>query len=451
MIAPLAKASVAQIDGIPEFHRLQQRFPVRFPFLLESVADCGRYDLLLAEPGETLSLRLSPDQPPDAKTGDFFAALSAAVAGERCDPQPELPFCGGWFIFLGYESAAAIEPVLQLPGSPYALPDALAVRCRGALIRDHLSGTVWAVSERGARGIDELRAAACLQEERPLPCDAPPRLQHLEEPPPERFLRGVERIQEYLRAGDVFQVNLSRRWIAHCQGLLDPAALYQRLRRANPAPFAGLMHWQGLSVLSSSPERLISVDQGRVETRPIAGTHPRSAVELTDRAQRDDLVRSLKERAEHIMLLDLERNDLGRICRTGSVHVGDLMQVESYAHVHHIVSSVRGELRADVAVGDILKAVFPGGTITGCPKVRAMQIIAELEGSGRGPYTGSMGYLSRCGRMDLNILIRTLVIQPGRVALSAGAGIVADSDPWTELAETRAKAMGPLLALGIGG
>ncbi|MCC5869764.1 MAG: chorismate-binding protein, partial [Gammaproteobacteria bacterium] len=205
------------------------------------------------------------------------------------------------------------------------------------------------------------------------------------------------------------------------------------------------------SIISSSPERLLSVRDGRVNTRPIAGTRPRDALEHTDRQLRRALHRSPKERAEHVMLIDLERNDLGRICIAGSVVVDEFMVLESYAHVHHIVSNVSGRLRRGVTPGEAIAAVFPGGTITGCPKVRCMEIIAQLEGQPRGPYTGSMGYLNRDGSMDLNILIRTLVKQQRTVELRAGAGIVADSLPARELAETRAKARGLLLALGVPG
>jgi anthranilate synthase component 1 len=185
-----------------------------------------------------------------------------------------------------------------------------------------------------------------------------------------------------------------------------------------------------------------------VQTRPIAGTHARLHDAQEDARQRVGLLASLKERAEHLMLIDLERNDLGRVCIPGSVEVSELMAIESYAHVHHIVSNVRGRLRPEVGPGQVLRAVFPGGTISGCPKIRAMQIIAELEGVGRGPYTGAMGYLSRCGRMDTNILIRSLICEGDQVSLRAGAGIVADSQPRSELMETRAKARGLLLALG---
>ncbi|MGB9330381.1 MAG: chorismate-binding protein, partial [Steroidobacteraceae bacterium] len=226
------------------------------------------------------------------------------------------------------------------------------------------------------------------------------------------------------------------------------AALYRRLCAANPAPFAALAQWQGVGIVSSSPERLVRVIGRHVDTRPIAGTRPRSRRPGDDAREMTELAAHPKERAEHIMLIDLERNDLGRVCEAGSVRVDELMTIESYTHVHHIVSNVSGVLRADVTPVGALRAVFPGGTITGVPKFRCMQIIAELEGAGRGAYTGSLGYLTLDGRLDVNILIRTMTLQGEALQFRAGAGIVADSDPARELEETRAKARGLLAALG---
>jgi anthranilate synthase component 1 len=269
----------------------------------------------------------------------------------------------------------------------------------------------------------------------------------LSEENPWRYLQGVERIKNYIVEGDVFQVNLSRVWQGRSDAALQPADIYQRLCENNPAPFAGLALIDDAAVISSSPERLVKVNKGRVETRPIAGTRPRSTQAAGDHAVKEELLAHPKERAEHIMLIDLERNDLGRVCVPGSVKVDELMVLESYAHVHHIVSNVSGELRDGVTPGEVIRAVFPGGTITGCPKVRCMEIIAELEGEGRGAYTGAMGYLNHNGDMDLNILIRTITQNGQQIQLRAGAGIVADSVPEKELDETRAKARGLLLAL----
>ncbi len=443
-------------------HRLD---PQRYPFLLESLAHdtaAGRYDLLLASPQEHLQLRdgqlqhknLSIPGLSISPEDDFFAVLDHWVAQlPVVEPENDLPFSGGWFLLLGYEAAATIEPSLALPTTPHRLPDALAVRCPAGISRDHRSKTCTLVAETPdlLRSLENDCRKIGMQHHRSEMTDNIPRVSaSVTESDPERFLTGVRRVLEYLHAGDIFQTNLSRAW----QGQLPAAEtyldLYQRLRTSNPAPFAGLAYWQGSAVLSSSPERLLTIDKGVAQTRPIAGTHARMADITQDQQQGQRLIADLKERAEHLMLIDLERNDLGRVCIPGSVDVDELMVLVSYRHVHHIVSNLRGRLRSGVGAGAALRAVFPGGTITGCPKVRAMQIIAELEAEGRGPYTGGMGYLSRCGRLDTNILIRTVICEGRDFTLRAGAGIVADSDPQTELAETRAKARGMLQALGGG-
>jgi len=429
-----------EVEGHLDLFALHRRYPQRYPFLLESAADhprSGRYDLLFAFPA-------------DARIGAaaVFAHLAADWERTRTAPSGDLPFIGGWFLLLGYEAAAVLEPRLRLPESPYALPDALAVRCTAAAIRDRQAGRIILIAEQDTAQLDQLERDVVEARSAPIAHDEPFILASLSEDAPQRYVEGVQRIQDYLRAGDAFQVNLSRGWQGRiAQG--NAASLYAQLRSRNPAPFAGMACWEGSAVVSSSPERLISVSDGWAQTRPIAGTRPRSSDVDADSALRGGLIRSLKERAEHVMLLDLERNDLGRVCVPGTVEVDELMSIESYAHVHHIVSNVRGRLRRDQTPVDALRAVFPGGTITGCPKLRVMEIIAELEGVGRGPYTGAMGYLSRCGRMDTNILIRSLIVEGERLAFRAGGGIVADSRPEAELGETRAKARGLLAALGV--
>jgi anthranilate synthase component 1 len=362
-----------------------------------------------------------------------------------------LPFAGGWALYLGYELAQEIEPRLQLPRTP--LPwVAFALRTPCALIHELGSDRVLAVGEEGSEELLALIAAdAGAAAGRADPPDTL-EFRSVHEEDPGAFLARVARAKEYVSAGDIYQANLSRPWSVEIAGA-NPgagaaAALYRRLREANPAPFAALAQWRGAGVICSSPERLVRVRGRRIETRPIAGTRPRSRRPGGDAVEIPELVMHPKERAEHIMLVDLERNDLGRLCEPGSVHVDELMHIESYAHVHHIVSNVTGTLRADVTPIDAVRAVFPGGTITGCPKFRCMQIIAELEGAGRGAYTGSLGYLSRDGQLDLNILIRTMSLTGTALGFRAGAGIVADSDPERELEETRAKARGLLRALG---
>jgi anthranilate synthase component 1 len=324
------------------------------------------------------------------------------------------------------------------------VPTALALRCPAAIIVDHARGRTLLVAEAGR---EELLAMLARDLDAAEPFDAamPARIE-IGEDPPHEFLEGVEDVHEHLRAGDVFQVNLSRAWRARCARAPRPADLYAALRRANPAPFAGLLQHGDWAIASSSPERLVEVRGDLAQTRPIAGTRPRASGD-DDASRIRELVGHPKERAEHVMLIDLERNDLGRICVPGSVVVDELMTVESYAHVHHIVSNVRGRLRAGITPGQVVRAVFPGGTITGCPKVRCMQIIADIERAGRGAYTGSFGYLDRNGDLDLNILIRTLTIHGRDIVFRAGAGIVADSDAQRELEETRAKARGLLRAL----
>ncbi|MGH8447522.1 MAG: aminodeoxychorismate synthase component I [Solimonas sp.] len=446
------RAELTTAVDLLALHRQQPRL---FPFLLQSVAghpQSGRWDVLFAFPQQALQLGpdgLSGDVPGMADAPDFFAALDRWAAAEgplaAASEDEALPFCGGWFLYLGYEAARHVEPRLRLPVSPFALPDALAVRCPAAIVRDRQRQRTILVAEQGQAQLDEL-----LRHVRDVPATAPAAsvAAQVREEEAGRYLSGVARVLDYLRAGDVFQVNLSRRWDATIGAGVGPADLYEQLQQRNPAPFAGLMRWGDAAVVSSSPERLLQIDGRLAQTRPIAGTRRRGIDADEDTRLKTVLRENLKERAEHVMLLDLERNDLGRVCVPGSIEVNELMTLESYAHVHHIVSNVRGQLRDGVGPGAALKAVFPGGTITGCPKVRVMEIIAELEGEGRGPYTGAIGYLSRDGRLDTNILIRTMVWQPGRVSLRAGAGIVVDSQPQAELQETRAKARGLLLALG---
>jgi anthranilate synthase component 1 len=282
----------------------------------------------------------------------------------------------------------------------------------------------------------------------PSPLPAVPELQDLHEDAPETFLAGVARIQEYIRAGDVFQVNLSRGWRAAFASPVPAAALFARLMQKNPAPFSALLQMDEWAIVSSSPERLVRLGgDGVLETRPIAGTHPRSEDADEDAALRARLHAHPKERAEHVMLVDLERNDLGRVCEPGSVEVAALMEIASYRHVHHIESTIRGRLRSGMRVFDALRAVFPGGTITGCPKVRTMQIIRELEQTPRRCYTGSVGYINHDGSFDFNILIRSFLLCGRELSFRAGAGIVADSVATRELEETRAKARGLLRAL----
>ena len=254
----------------------------------------------------------------------------------------------------------------------------------------------------------------------------------------EQYMDIVKRAKEYIAAGDIFQANISLRVSADI-GDIKPWSLYKILRSINPSPFAGYIDFGDYQIVSSSPERLLKVKGGVIETRPIAGTRPRGRDMKEDELMRAELLLNEKERAEHIMLIDLERNDIGRVSDYGSVHVDELMITEDYSHVIHIVSNVKGNLASGKTCFDAIKAAFPGGTITGVPKVRCMEIIDELEPVSRGPYTGSFGYIGFSGSMDLNIVIRTFVIKDGFAYVQAGAGIVADSDPEKEYYESLKK------------
>jgi anthranilate synthase component 1 len=439
------------ISGPDELRKLHQLFPDRYPYLLQSTArggELGRFDILFAFPGESLVLqrRCELSGHHQSKQTEFLPALDAWWSEERIAAgENDLPFHGGWFIYLGYELAAEIEPSLQLHDDPL-LPTAFAVRCPAAIIYDHANRDCSLVFENESesyttqiqRDIKQLGSRQAELDSHTV---------KVTDDDPDQFTTAVTSAKKFIAAGDVYQANLSRQWSVEVPENLSSASLYGSLCAANPGPFAGIARWQGTSIISSSPERLISVRNGVISTRPIAGTRRRGEDDDTDEDLSNELFAHPKERAEHVMLIDLERNDLGRVCKAGTVEVDEMMVLESYAHVHHIVSNVRGELRDDVTPGQAIAAVFPGGTITGCPKVRCMQIIDELELASRGAYTGSFGYLNRDGSLDLNILIRTMVKQGNEVTFRAGAGIVADSEPQAELDETRAKAEGLLRAL----
>ena len=450
---PQSPVTVRVLDWYGDLLPLHEANPERYPYLLESAANGARharYDILFAFPGERLTLDSAGLLAGPGGSEAFLPALDERWRREFTPSQGtcRLPFTGGWFIFLGYELAGEIEPHLELPAAPDRLPTAFVTRIPAAIIRDHQNRQTFLVAERGHEAdVEQLASDLELVAGQSSAIESCIRLAAIVEEPPQRYLQAVERVKQYVIDGDIFQANLSRLWSGNCPDGIGAAQLYRSLRRNNAAPFAGLACFNDMTIVSSSPERLVAVRDGIVETRPIAGTRPRDEVQVRDLANSSELIAHPKERAEHVMLIDLERNDLGRVCVPGSIEVNELMVLESFAHVHHIVSNVRGRLRPEVTPGEIIRALFPGGTITGCPKVRCMEIIAELEGVGRGAYTGSMGYLNRDGSMDLNILIRTMVVGDGRLSFRAGAGIVADSVPQRELEETRAKARGLLLAL----
>lgn len=405
----------------------------RYPFLLESVNhnQDNRYSILFAHPTKQIVLN-------DLDEFDFLDELKSSI-----DIQPiksDLPFSGGWFVYLSYELIGQIEPILKDDLHFGDQPVAIAVQIPTAIVVDHLKDKTYLLDQFD----DQVRIDQVLSDIEQLGDIVDMPIQgKLSWEEDAKFISGVKSSRDYIKAGDVFQVNLSRQWQYELSTDITSTQIYQALKRSNPAPFSALAQFGGFSIISSSPERLFSVDGDQVETRPIAGTHPRGSGEEDERLKAQ-LINHPKEQAEHIMLLDLERNDLGRVCEYGSVHVNEIMTLESYPYVHHIVSNIKGKLRQGTTIKDLVRALFPGGTITGCPKVRCMQIIAELEQMPRQAYTGSLGYVSSNGKMDFNILIRTITKQNNSLTLRAGAGIVFDSIAERELEETKHKAEGVL-------
>ena len=405
----------------------------RYPFLLESVNhnQANRYSILFAHPTEKIILN-------NLDEFDFLSTLESSI--DTPTIQSDLPFTGGWFVYLSYELIGQIEPVLKHDLHSGDQLVAIAVKIPTAIIIDHTDDQAYLLDQfDDQERIDQVLADI----EHLNKVEAITIKGALSWEEENKFLSGVERSRDYIVAGDVFQVNLSRQWQYQLDTKVTPVQIYQALKRSNPAPFSALAQFEDFSIISSSPERLFSVDGDQVETRPIAGTHPRGSGEEDERLK-VQLINHPKEQAEHIMLLDLERNDLGRVCEYGSVHVNEIMTLESYPYVHHIVSNIKGRLRANIGIKALVRALFPGGTITGCPKIRCMQIIAELEQMPRQAYTGSLGYISSNDKMDFNILIRTITQQNNTLTLRAGAGIVFDSVAERELEETKHKAEGVL-------
>lgn len=403
----------------------------RYPFLLESVNhnDNNRYSILFAFPGKSIVLDNFSDF-------NFLSELEKQFKLNNL--KTNLPFSGGWFVYLSYELIGQIEPILSEELHSSELPIAYAVKIPSAIIIDHQLNTTYLIDQDN----DQNRIDTILSDIdaiKPIPKAGV--LGELDQENEDKFLSGVKACLDYIVAGDVFQVNLSRQWQYKLTKEIDSTIIYYALKNSNPAPFSALIQYENFSIVSSSPERLFSVQDGILQTRPIAGTFPRGQGS-EDEAQKEGLISHPKEIAEHVMLLDLERNDMGRVCEYGSVFVNEVMTLETYPYVHHIVSNIKGKLKERVTIKGIVQALFPGGTITGCPKVRCMQIISELEQMPRGPYTGSLGYLSQDGKMDFNILIRSFVHTGKKLTFRAGAGIVYDSIPERELAETKHKAAG---------
>lgn len=456
------------LHGNPNITALSKLKPEYYPYALISTSlstgktGNSRFSILFAYPQNKLTLdhnfvlvndtglSLNNSNKFLDALGQWFHALE--VGREETTIDTGLPFTGGWFIYLSYELAAEIEPCLSLPKNRSSVPVAQAIRCPAAIVVDHDKNTCTAIAENEyAYLLDEIAkdfSDISLASNTSNPGGTEGiSITEVYESDPDTYLDKINIIKKYIKDGDIFQANLSRPWritLGNLHNKPDDVELFEALSKSNPGSFSALVKLDQATVISSSPERLVRSINNTVETRPIAGTRPRSDNNLIDEDLAKELLEHPKERAEHIMLIDLERNDLGRICIPGTINVNELMVVESYKHVHHIVSNIKGTLRRHITPAEVIKAVFPGGTITGCPKVRCMEILAEMEMEPRGAYTGSVGYINRNGNMDLNILIRTLVREGNTINFRAGGGIVADSIPLSELNETRAKAKGLL-------
>ena len=424
----------------------------------------GRYSFITADPFDWLRSRGKDDNP--------FPRLTECLTRWRTETLPGLPpFQGGVAGLFGYDLCHHIERLPRPMSDEFALPDLAAGCYDWVLAFDHRAKGAWIIStglpetepwRRQVRAVKRLRAirrqlqtasAAELSDTGPVlplsflcpqyPLSILPWLTSNFDRPTYRDT--IRRAIEYVHAGDCFQVNIAQRLLYPTT--MGPLELYGRLRERNAAPFAGLFDLGGAVVASASPERFLRAEDGEIETRPIKGTRPRGTTPEEDQARAAELLASAKDRAENVMIIDLLRNDLGRVCEYGSVRVSSVCRLESYRTVHHLVSEVRGRLRSGLGLVDLLRAAFPGGSVTGAPKVRAMEIIAELEPTARGPYCGALGYLGFDGTMDTNILIRTFTMSQGWIQFPVGGGIVADSDPEHEYEETLHKAEGLVRAL----
>lgn len=453
-----------------------------FPLFLDSAMShptLGRYSYITGDPFAFLRCRRASWDwtiPPHAvpARADALTTLQRTLALFRAETVPGLPpFQGGAAGLFGYDLCHQIERLPRPRFDEFHTPDLAVGFYDWVFAYDHLAERGWLIStgfpeldlvrrrERARRRMRQARAwltrgrreevdtrrftrpqATIRCSQGPMP-QAPGLTSNFSKP---AFLDAVRRAVEYVHAGDCFQVNVAQRLLYPCRE--HPLRLFGRLREQNPAPFSGYFDLGDFVIASSSPERFLEVNShGAIETRPIKGTRPRANDPVTDRANAEELQRSAKDRAENIMIVDLLRNDLGRVCEYGSIEVPSLCQVESYRTVHHLVSVVRGRLRKGKDAVDLLRAAFPGGSVTGAPKIRAMEIIAELEPTARGPYCGSLGFIGFDGAMDTNILIRTFTIGKGWVQFPVGGGIVADSVPEQEYQETLHKAEGMIRAL----
>jgi anthranilate synthase component 1 len=445
---------------VSAFLKLRALAPGEPAFLLESADQgqrVGRWSFIGFRPRAVLRWELSDG-------GDPYALAAERVALFNQAPMLDAPpFTGGAVGYFGYDLVRAVEPLGDPPPDPLGLPDMALMLSDALVVFDHLKHTVTIIAnadlqaepdverayEQAARTIGEVRSELAGPVPRGelgprLPRELPEFHSNMEQG---RFEGMVERIVEYIFAGDAFQVVPSQRWSA--QVPVEAFSIYRGLRAVNPSPYMYFLDFGDFQVAGASPEPLLTVNGRHVSTKPIAGTRPRGASPEEDRRIAAELLADEKERAEHVMLVDLGRNDLGRVCEYGSVTVDELMEIESYSHVMHIVSSVSGTLRGDVGPMDALRSVLPAGTLSGAPKVRAMQIIDELEPVKRGGYGGAIGYLSYAGDLDTAIHIRTVVVKDGVAHIQAGGGTVADAKPDYEYEESVAKSKAAMRAIAL--
>jgi len=453
---------------VSAFLKLRSLAPGEPAFLLESADQgqrVGRWSFIGFRPRAVVRWSLADGGDPYALAAAHVAAFDQAPMDDEGAGVP--PFTGGAVGFFGYDLVRAVEPLGPAPGGPdgdpLGLPDLALMLSDALVIFDHLKHTVTilANADLQAQPDVELAYAAALstiEQVRevlagPVPRAEPRPVQERALPEfrsnmtRERFEAMVSRVIEYIYAGDAFQVVPSQRWSAPVP--VEAFSIYRGLRAVNPSPYMYFLDFGDFQVAGASPEPLLTVHGRHVSTKPIAGTRPRGASPEEDRQIAADLLADEKERAEHVMLVDLGRNDLGRVCEYGSGEVDELMEIESYSHVMHIVSSVSGTLRAEVGPMDALRSVLPAGTLSGAPKVRAMQIIDELEPVKRGGYGGAVGYLSYAGDLDTAIHIRTVVVKDGVAHVQAGGGTVADAKPAYEYEESVAKSQAVLKAVAL--
>ncbi|SCA58166.1 Aminodeoxychorismate synthase component 1 [Candidatus Terasakiella magnetica] len=388
----------------------------------------GRYSYIGLDPIKTFT-----------SSKNIFSQLKKALSDFTFESHEGLaPFQGGLMGYFGYELLHQIEDLPRKDKDHFATPDVALGLYDCVAAFDHHEGKAWVFSLSGLKRAQELvERLTQPQLEPPLKGVC---LNWSSDFTKESYVASVQKVIDYIHAGDIFQANLTQRFSADLPEGFAPYALYQKLRAINPAPFAAYLNFEGFSLASSSPERFLQTNGSHVETCPIKGTRPRSLEAKADQANAHELRNSEKDRAENTMIVDLLRNDISKVCKPHSVDVPELCEVHSFASVHHLVSTVTGELQEGFDSIDLLKASFPGGSITGAPKVRAMEIISELEPCARGPYCGAIGYIGGDGTMDTNIVIRTLVFKGGQVCAQVGGGIVSDSQPNAEYQETLDKA-----------